>query len=90
MKNKYQEALDEVDNDLYYHSPKDELTVKRQDKMIKTLQELVDKETPTSVSKDEDDCFIYDYYCPNCDNILEKSFSIHYCCYCGQKLDWDD
>lgn len=91
MKNKYQEALDEVENDLYYHSPKDEVTVKRQDKMIKTLQELIDKETPMKIKEEwvggDDDDYIR-HLCPKC-NIDVFGYE-DYCERCGQKLDWGD
>lgn len=53
----------------------------------KTLQELVDKETPKKVN-----LYTYDHKtgkCPNC-GITVYSFMNVYCQICGQALDWSD
>jgi predicted SprT family Zn-dependent metalloprotease len=64
---------------------------------VKTLQELVDKETPKKileVSKEEYELSGYKYCCPICGQLvgtITKDGNIEpddYCCSCGQKLDW--
>lgn len=53
---------------------------------IKTLQELVDKETPMKVEEE-----LELFRCPNCnEKLLLYKCSITYCYECGQKLDWSD
>ena len=87
MKNKYQEALDNIINWLhpeYQSTFKDEFGI---------LQELVDKEKPMKVKKvirgrhknsiriDEH------YYCPKC-GCMTTLIPQEFCLKCGQKLDW--
>jgi hypothetical protein len=101
--NKYQEALDRfkvtahndwVDN---YADLKDEEKTIQVDgtrvfeidgKAIKTLQELVDKETPMKVTEKLDAPVSYEQYrkCPKCKDAVARMYS--YCPFCGQKLDW--
>lgn len=76
--NKYQKALEN-------------LTVYEVcDKEIKTLQELVDKETP---KKPEFNCDEDIYTCPYCGKKYETyydGYQKNYCSECGQALDWSD
>ena len=105
MKNKYQEAFNEIKEHItrkdHWWSVQDERT------HLATLQELVDKETPMKVDKkdfleydcDDDD---YDYFplmtfyyrCPNRKRKLhrkyELSFETERCPICNQLLDWSD
>jgi hypothetical protein len=59
---------------------------------LKTLQELVDKETP--MQPDEiidtfcDDTWEY-YFCPRCENEVIVSYYT-YCPFCGQALKWSE
>lgn len=57
--------------------------------IAKTLQELVDKETPMKVEyvlQIDDEVWV----CPKCNNVWTSIKSIKYCDNCGQKLDWSD
>ena len=94
MNDKYQEALDSL------IAIERERTFRRIGTFFHTncdaLQELVDKETPkktkvsTAIEYDqiEEDWYEkYYYYCPNCDNLVDKP---NYCPHCGQKLDWSE
>ena len=68
---------------------------------LKTLQELVDKETPMQPDKIIDDTYEY-YFCPRCESqIIENiayytewegvtTLHIVYCPSCGQALKWKD
>ena len=96
MKDKYQEALDNVKRVYRESEHYDE-----QD--IATLQELVDLATPKKpiTIKPTGDS-IWDYptdriKCPNCSvqlpmkkNCLAKKKPILFCDRCGQRLDWSD
>jgi hypothetical protein len=69
---------------------------------LKTLQELVDKETPKEPDKIIDDFCddTYEYYfCPNCENEVDFCprcenevivLDDTYCPFCGQALKWKD
>ena len=85
MKDKYQEALDKLCNRCFGDEPK------------KTLQELVDKETPQKVLcrtyELQSDPYDVEITCPHCGGLLyegdlEECYKFGYCCYCGGKLDW--
>lgn len=106
MENKYQEALDyltgktkgrfEICACSRNHK---QVLVEKYEKLKnneKTLQKLVDKETPMRVlvevwelsSTDEKDIL-----CPKCNALLgttEERYESNYCYNCGQKLDWSD
>ena len=77
--NKYQEALIKLVNHNYS-------TRSEKNEHIKTLQELVDKETPMKpplkweCAKPQTRC--------KCTAGVERYHN--YCWYCGQKLDWSD
>ena len=86
MKNKYQEVLNKIDDDLSNYKP-DHCRVD-----LKLLQELVDKETPmkpewlggamTGEPKP---------YCPKCSYCVNDTYLNKYRCReCNQKLDWSD
>lgn len=88
--NKYQEALDRQKQNVKKLREKE--FVEYADD-FKTLQELVDKETPMKPYKDE--LSYSGYRCSNCNsNIYElRSHNIvntPYCIWCGQKLDWSN
>lgn len=100
--NKYQEALDRfkvvAQNDWvnnYQKCKDEEKTIhignyrmfEIDGEAIKTLQELVDKETPMKVKHNVDGIW-HKYKCGSCDNELDWKFL--YCPYCGQELDWKD
>lgn len=56
---------------------------------LKTLQELVDKETPVKTIKEpiiRDRYRLYKNYCPICKQ--ELLILGNYCLHCGQKVDW--
>lgn len=79
MKNKYQEALDNV-RKVYVES-------NHYDKEdIRLLQELVDKETPMKVVKWK--LAQPETRCAKCGAGVERKDD--YCWGCGQKLDWSD
>lgn len=89
--NKYQEAWNNVkslaETSDYYKPYND-------DKDIKLIGELVEKETPKKPDYDGDGYsdgeFVYDtWICPNCG----KSYEVDYeeyerCPHCGQTIDW--
>ena len=63
----------------------------------RTLQELVNKATPTKPNIwgdgiDSNGEIIYDMYdCPSCDKSYEIDYEKYdYCPNCGQRLDWSD
>lgn len=101
MVNKYQEAFNEVKEHLLRRDHWWSITDR--DKYLKTLQELVDKETPMKVDKehyelvdsDAGEYFIvsdYYYKCPNPKCKLHKKYEIGFeekrCPECNQLLDW--
>jgi hypothetical protein len=62
---------------------------------LKTLHELVDKETPKKPDKIIDDFCddTYEYYfCPKCENEVECENEVGdtYCPFCGQALKWSE
>ena len=85
MMNKYQEALDYLDNVTYKPliiGNKIRDGESRCDS-IDTLQELVDKETPRKIVLKDDG-----FHCPNCgDKIKVRLLYAHYCNECGQKFE---
>ena len=94
--NKYQEALDNV-KAIDVESEECLYVGDLCEDDFKTLQELVDKETPKKfkIKTDKDGRTIW--VCPNCGDVLMKFWSDvetisprKYCDECGQKLDWGD
>lgn len=83
MKNKYQEALDNVMKD----NPKAKLTISDIHKDIRLLLELVLKETPMKIVCKKS-FGLYRPHCPKCDKVIYNMYD--YCFNCGQKLDWSD
>lgn len=84
--NKYQEALDLLSNTIKDNLISFDDTEK---KAVETLQELVDKATPTKPSCWGDGYDIYD--CPKCGESYEIDYEKYdHCPECGQKLDWSD
>lgn len=95
MKNKYQDALDNLFGLEWIHGDeRDELTI---------LQELVDKATPKKVKDITNNVLYGDHhstgYCPNCGVYLDIPSEVWYhfmvetdyfTCGCGQKLDWSE
>ena len=84
--NKHQEALDRLNTINMVNFMGDKELIKHKDNDIKTLQELVDKETPMKVEEE-----LELFRCPNCnEKLLIYKRSINYCYECGQKLDWSE
>lgn len=90
--NKYQEALDLLSNTIKDNLISFDNTEK---KAVETLQELVDKATPTKPSYwgdgyDDEGNIIYDMYdCPKCGEAYEIDYEKYdHCPKCGQKIDW--
>ena len=97
MKNKYQEALDNVMKD----NPKAKLTISDIHKDIRLLLELVLKETPKKPTKTSEEVRILGVsttftmwyrYCPSCRVMLNPNGyeKPNYCKDCGQHLDWSE
>lgn len=97
MKNKYQQALDNVMKD----NPKAKLTISDIHKDIRLLLELVLKETPKKPTKKSEEVRILGVsttftmwyrYCPKCRVMLNPNGyeKPNYCKDCGQHLDWSD
>lgn len=106
MKNKYQEALDNL---VHCKSitrckeckHKNLCTMERDSKI---LQELVEKETPKKLTTKKSDFlssrtgeklgeYILPFrYCPKCDKCVNPNYCDipNYCHNCGQKLDWSE
>lgn len=87
MKNKYQEALDELERAYRNVTLDDDLTNDKRD----TLQELVDKETPMKPIHLGGN----KYSCKNCSMAFELNSKVRfvnnqYCDVCGQKIDWSN
>lgn len=92
--NKYQQALN-----FLYNTIKDNLISfdDTEKKAVETLQELVDKATPTKPSYwgegyDYEGNIIYDMYdCPKCGESYEIDYEKYdHCPKCGQRIDWSD
>ena len=83
MSNKYQEALLKLLNSLN----KSQFIKYGRDCEI-VLQELVDKETPKKTTKEVNEHYDYDYYCPNCKGNVNRFNK--YCKNCGQRIDWSE
>lgn len=88
--NKYQEAL----NRIAKYCGVNNGSMLEDD--LKTLQELVDKETPKEPDKVIDtfcdDTWEY-YFCPNCEKEVECENAVDdtpYCPFCGQALKWSE
>lgn len=66
---------------------------KLKEQHLKTLQELVDKETPKKPDKIIvdfcDDTYEY-YFCPKCENEVDDTYCPSCCPSCGQVLKWKD
>lgn len=97
MSNKYQESLDRLNTINMVNFIGDKELIKHKDNDIKTLQELVDKETPKKYKSKTDKDGRMIWVCPKCNEILVKFWSevetvshLPYCYMCGQKLDWSD
>lgn len=95
--NKYQEALDRVE-ETYYNLDNCLSAMKRFGKDIQTLSELVDKATPKKVQfidtqrkmyrKKFGKQARYDGVCPTCKKGVYPHYN--YCSNCGQRLEWGD
>ena len=90
--NKYQIAYKRLSSKKYQYVTTDGVY-----KDIKTLGELVDKETPKKPDYEGDSYdfngeIIYDtWICPNCDKRYEVDYDDYdYCPNCGQKIDWEE
>lgn len=112
MNNKYQESLDRfkvvAQNDWlnnYQKCKDEEKTIhignyrmfEIDGEAIKTLQELVDKETPKKYKSKTDKDGRMIWVCPKCNETLIKFWSevetvshLPYCYMCGQELDWSE
>lgn len=98
--NKYQEALNNLDNiicELSCELKQDYELYTREtgcEKYINILQELVDKDTPKKVSPkwrtgyDPKLYYPKSFYCPSCSRQLRSDQSYKCCPKCGQALDW--
>ena len=75
--NKYQIAYKRLSSKSYKYESTDEVY-----KDIKTLGELVEKETPLEPINTGTEI-----WCKNCKEILDDDLW-EYCPYCGQKVDW--
>ena len=79
--NKYQRALDELDDGFHNLNNNDV------DKIVAVFKELVDKATPKKVEEplrlEQGLCG----ECPHCTAFVQNS---NYCGHCGQKLDWSE
>jgi acetone carboxylase gamma subunit len=99
MKNKYQEALDNL---VHCKSitrckeckHKNLCTMERDSKI---LQELVDKETPKKLSEVkiqysiEIPAYMVVKTCPKCNRKFDnRNMGVNYCSICGQHLDWSE
>ena len=90
MRNKYQEALDNVRKAYVESEHYDE-------EDINLLQELVDKATPKKLSETkiqytiEIPAYMVVKTCPKCNRKFDyKNMGVNYCSICGQHLDWSD
>ena len=83
MGNKYEKSLLNLKEKLNINKPTspEQITLYED---LKSLEELVDKETPMKVEKD-DGCLWW--HCPKCKGL--SNFYSDYCSSCGQKLDWE-
>ena len=98
--NKYQEALEEIENVLIDCGRTKDLsgeTILKEQNELNLLQELVDKTTPKKVKKATKKDYMetgYKNRCPLCGNMvgtITNDLNIEhddYCCSCGQALDW--
>ena len=83
MMNKYQRALDELDDGFHNLNNNDV------DKIVSVFKELVDKATPKKVVKGGG------WNCPNCNMKLLSGHdlakeNINFCFECGQAILWKD
>lgn len=87
--NKYQEAWNNVkslaETSDYYKPYND-------DKDIKLIQELVEKETPVKFVKSYSRYGTESWLCPNCRRKLKRAWQEcnNYCPKCGQMIDWSE
>lgn len=60
-----------------------------QNALEKQIPKMPIKKNPICYArtKDGQECFAFDYFCPNCNEQI-KQFEHH--CKCGQALDWSD
>ena len=87
MKNKYQEALDYVNNSVCTAMACLGVNDEKTRKYLHTLQELVNKETPIRTVCKKYFGF-YHTHCPKCDTAI--NIARDYCSTCGQRLDWSE
>lgn len=93
MSNKYQEALDVVNQSDDEKFIKDSRAYYEKYKInpVVVLQKLVDKEKPMLVT----DIHVDEFYCPKCHAEITHDISNYgarpkYCEECGQRLDWGE
>lgn len=84
MNNKYQESLDRLNTINMVNFIGDKELIKHKDNDIKTLQELVDKETPMKVRRGNGMIL-----CCKCNKSLYYCYGDNYCSNCGQKIDFN-
>ena len=82
MMNKYQRALDELDDGFHNLNNNDV------DKIVAVFKELVDKATPKKVVKWLNDRSMA--CCPICHSAEYAEEMPKHCRYCGQALDWSE
>lgn len=94
--NKYEKALDWLTwrcmepNDDYEGLVYDQVPDFEIEANIEPLRELIEKATskkPAGSCVSEDYC---DWVCPTCGKSHINSYPLQFCCYCGQKINWDD
>ena len=77
--NKYQRALDDLDDGFHNLNNNDV------DKIVAVFKELVDKATPKKPPKHDK------AVCPTCNSKANYGHPYtEYCCHCGQALDWNE
>lgn len=100
MQNKYRKALDNLELSLKRYTLYE---LSEQDyENLAIIQELVDKETSTSmkpVYKFIKEPYEHRWYCPKCNEIIrtityqdveEDTGKLNYCPECGTHIDWSD
>ena len=90
--NKYKESLERLqtcmDGNTHYDRYTDGKIMFNED--IKTMWELVEKETPKPPEKTKTNLrgILFDsYLCPECGNMVKDE---KYCPKCGQRIDWGE
>lgn len=54
----------------------------------KSLEELVDKDTPKKILDKKEELHGMSFICPNCGKKIYTNFIRNYCGECGQRLEW--